>query len=104
MRTNDSSMQDREIVLTRTVRAPRALVFQAWTQPQRLARWWGPNGFTITTHRFEFHPGGVWQFIMHGPDGQDYANKIVYDEIALPERLVYTHGDPGEAVDSFKRP
>jgi uncharacterized protein YndB with AHSA1/START domain len=82
---------DREIVVTRVFDAPRALVFKAWTDPKHLAHWWGPNGFSITTHEMEFKPGGVWRFVMHGPDGRDYKNEQVYVEIVEPERLVYRH-------------
>ena len=86
---------DREIVVTRIFDAPRALVFKAWTDPKHLAQWWGPNGFSITTYEMEFKPGGVWRFVMHGPDGRDYQNENVYVEIAEPERLVYRHvSDP----------
>ena len=82
---------DREIVVTRVFDAPRALVFKAWTDPKHLAHWWGLNGFSITTYEMDFKPGGVWRFVMHGPDGRDYQNKNVYVEIAEPERLVYRH-------------
>jgi uncharacterized protein YndB with AHSA1/START domain len=86
---------NREIVVTRVFEAPRALVFAAWTTPEHLARWWGPTGFTITTYEMDFKPGGVWRFVMHGPDGRDYQNKVVYVEIAESERLVYRHvSDP----------
>jgi uncharacterized protein YndB with AHSA1/START domain len=81
----------REIVATRVVDAPRELVFRVWTEPEHIARWWGPNGFTTTIHEMEVRPGGVWRFVMHGPDGHDYQNKIVYVEITPPERLVYDH-------------
>jgi uncharacterized protein YndB with AHSA1/START domain len=80
---------DREIVVSRVFDVPRTLVFKAWTDPQHLARWWGPNSFSITTHEMEFKPGGVWRFVMHGSDGRDYQNKAVYVEITEPERLVY---------------
>ena len=53
---------------------------------------WGPNGFTTTTHSFDFRPGGVWRFVMHGPDGRDYQNRISFEEIVPPERIVYRHG------------
>ena len=82
---------DREIVVTRVFDAPRALVFKAWTDPKHLAHWWGPNGFSITTYEMEFKPGGIWRFVMHGPDGRDYPNEVVYVEIAESERLVYRH-------------
>ncbi len=85
---------DRGIVVTRVFDAPRALVFTAWTDPKHLAHWWGPNGFTLTTHALDFKPGGIWRFVMHGPDGRDYKNEVVYVEIAEPERLVYRHVSP----------
>ena len=82
----------RSIVGTRVFDAPRALVFSVWTDPKHLAQWWGPNGFTTTTHAFDFRPGGVWRFVMHGPDGRDYQNRITFDEIVPPERIAYRHG------------
>ena len=85
----------REILVTRVFDAPRELVFKAWTDPKHLAHWWGPNGFSITTSEMDFKPGGVWRFVMDGPDGRDYQNEQVYVEIAEPERLVYRHAsDP----------
>ena len=81
----------REIVATRVFDAPRELVWEVWTDPKHLAQWWGPNGFTNTIHEIEVKPGGVWRFIMHGPDGTDYRNEIVYVEVVKPERLVYDH-------------
>jgi uncharacterized protein YndB with AHSA1/START domain len=94
-----SGTSDREIVITRVLDAPRELVFKAWTDPDHVAQWWGPNGFTNTIHEMDVRPGGVWRFIMHGPNGVDYPNKIVFIEIVSPERLVYNHGgdDGGEA-------
>src|SRR5260370_27201709 len=82
----------RELVVSRIIDAPRELVYEAWTDPKHLAQWWGPNGFSATMHSFEFRPGGIWRFVMHGPDGRDYQNRITWDEIAAPERLVYRHG------------
>jgi len=88
-----SSAADREIVFSRVYDAPRDLVFTAWTDPRHLAKWYGPNGFTITTHSMDVRPGGHWNFMMHGPDGTDYPNRIVYHEVVRPERLVFAHGD-----------
>ncbi len=88
----DLETDPRSIIGSRVFDAPRALVFSAFTDPQHLAQWWGPNGFTTTTHAFDFRPGGVWRFVMHGPDGRDYQNRVTYDEIVPPERLVYHHG------------
>ena len=81
----------RTIVTTREFDAPRDLVFRMWIEPEHVAKWWGPNGFTTTIDRMDVRPGGVWQFVMHGPDGTDYQNRIVYEEIARPERLAYSH-------------
>jgi len=90
---------DREIVMTRVFEASREPVWKAWTDPKHIIEWWGPNGFTTTTHEMEVRPGGVWRFIMHGPDGTDYPNRIVYTEIVKPERLVYEHGGDGDVDD-----
>lgn len=90
-----SSDTERMIVTVREIDAPREAVFDAWTKPEHLVRWWGPNGFSTTTRAFEMKQGGRWRFTMHGPDGRDYENLITYDEIVQPERLVYHHG--GEA-------
>jgi uncharacterized protein YndB with AHSA1/START domain len=88
---NSSAASDREIASTRVFDAPRDLVFDAWTSPEHVAQWWGPNGFTTTTQSMDVRPGGAWIFIMHGPDGTDYKNHIVYREVVRPERLVYDH-------------
>ena len=88
----NTSTADREIVLSRLLDAPREMVFAAWTDPKQVVQWWGPRGFTTTTQEMAVAPGGVWRFIMHGPDGRDYDNRITFDEIVKPERLVYHHG------------
>jgi uncharacterized protein YndB with AHSA1/START domain len=82
--------------------APRELVFDAFTDPRHLVHWWGPNGFSLTIRSIEVRPGGVWRFVMHGPDGIDYENRIIYDEIVRPERLAYRHGGGGEDVESVQ--
>ncbi|MGN7356603.1 SRPBCC family protein [Paenibacillus sp. SAF-054] len=88
--------QDREITLNRLLKAPRELVWEAWTKPEHLVHWWGPRGFTITLQQFDFRPGGHWNFTMHGPDGMNFPNLITFIEISKPERLVYTTGDGEE--------
>jgi uncharacterized protein YndB with AHSA1/START domain len=88
----DLEHDPRSIIGTRVFDAPRELVFAAFTDPKHLAQWWGPDGFTTTTQAFDFRPGGVWRFVMHGPDGRDYQNRITYDEIVPPGRIVYRHG------------
>jgi uncharacterized protein YndB with AHSA1/START domain len=91
-KTNLSDTADREIVITRVIEAPQELVFEVWTNPEHVANWWGPNGFTNTIQEMDVRPGGKWRFIMHGPDGVDYPNRIVFEEIVEPERLVFKHG------------
>lgn len=93
-----ASTHDREIVLTRLIDAPRALVFEAWTDPRHVDHWWGPEGFTTSTQQIDVREGGSWRFVMHGPDGTDYPNLIVYQEIVRPERVIYSHGS-GEVGD-----
>jgi uncharacterized protein YndB with AHSA1/START domain len=88
----DLDADPRAIVGSREYDAPRALVYAAFTDPRHLARWWGPNGFKTTTLSFDMRPGGVWRFVMHGPDGRDYQNRITYEEIVPNERIVYRHG------------
>src|SRR6202051_2924562 len=88
----DLETDPRSIIGIREFDAPRELVVSAWTDPKHLAQWWGPNGFTTTTSAFDFRPGGIWRFVMHGPDGRDYQNRVTYDEIVPPERIVYRHG------------
>jgi uncharacterized protein YndB with AHSA1/START domain len=66
-------------------------VFEAFSDPERLARWWGPAGFRNTFEVFEFKPGGTWRFVMHGPDGKDYPNDSVFVSIDAPERIVFDH-------------
>lgn len=84
---------ERELVLERVFDAPRELVFDAWTNPRHVDHWWGPRGFTTVTREMDVRPGGQWRFIMHGPDGRQWDNLIVYLEVMRPERLVYDHGD-----------
>lgn len=87
----NTSTADREVVSTRVFNFPRELVWKAWTDPNHLTKWWGPKGFRNTFHTFDLKPGGVWEFIMHGPDGTDYPNKSIFVEIAKPERIVFDH-------------
>jgi uncharacterized protein YndB with AHSA1/START domain len=95
----------RSIVIERTLSAPRELVFEAFTSAEHLSHWWGPTGFSITTFAFDFRPGGVWRFVMHGPDGRDYQNRQVFEVIEPPSRLVLRHsaGDDVEPVSHEMR-
>jgi uncharacterized protein YndB with AHSA1/START domain len=94
--TSKTDTTNREIIITRLINAPRELVFEVWTNPDHVKHWWGPNGFTNTIHEMNVKPGGVWRFMMHGPDGMDFPNRIVFEEVVKPERLVYTHSSDDE--------
>jgi uncharacterized protein YndB with AHSA1/START domain len=83
-----------EIVTTRLFPHSRAEVFGAFAQPERLARWWGPDGFTNTIHEFDFRPGGTWRFVMHGPDGKNYENAAEFVTVEPPARIVFDHLEP----------
>jgi uncharacterized protein YndB with AHSA1/START domain len=95
----DSS--EREIVATRLLDAPRETVWKVWTDPAHIAEWWGPRGFTTTIHEMDVRPGGTWRHTMHGPDGTDYANSVVFLDVREPECIAYLHGDPGDADHFF---
>lgn len=79
---------DGEIVSSRVFAAAREVVFRAFTDPDRLARWWGPKGFTNTFQEFDPRPGGAWRFVMHGPDGTDYPLAKDFVEVVPGERIV----------------
>nr|WP_270878353.1 SRPBCC family protein [Paenibacillus aestuarii] len=79
-----------ELVSRRKLDAPRNMVYRAWTEPELLAQWWGPHGFTSTIHTFDLRPGGVWEFTLHGPNGADYPNRSIFHEVE-PERIVLRH-------------
>lgn len=80
-----------ELISSRVFDFPRERVFETWTNPGQLARWWGPNGFSNTFHEFDLRPGGTWRLTMHGPDGTDYPNHNVFEEIVPLERIVLRH-------------
>lgn len=96
--TDDAS---RQILVSRLIDAPRELVFDAFVDPVHIVEWWGPDGFTTTSERMDVRVGGSWRYVMHGPDGRDYINRVKYLEIVRPARIVYVHaGDADtEPVD-----
>jgi uncharacterized protein YndB with AHSA1/START domain len=91
-----------ELHITRVYDAPVEAVWDAWTDPQQVAQWWGPRGFTITTHSKDLRTGGHWHYTMHGPDGKDWPNKTKYLEVDPLKRLVYDHGANDEQAPLFR--
>ncbi|HVU16097.1 MAG TPA: SRPBCC family protein [Candidatus Didemnitutus sp.] len=87
-----SNTADREIVVTREYNAPRELLWEAWTNPEHVAQWWGPRGFSTQIETMDVRVGGTWKHVMRGPDGVLYPNESVFTEVEKPERIVYRHG------------
>ncbi|MES3033849.1 MAG: SRPBCC domain-containing protein [Gemmatimonadota bacterium] len=94
---------ENEIRILRIYDAPVALVWDAWTDLAQVAQWWGPRGFTITTHSKDLRVGGSWEYTMHGPDGTDWPNFTRYHEVVPQQRLVYDHGaSSADAAPMFR--
>jgi uncharacterized protein YndB with AHSA1/START domain len=95
---------ERELVIERIFDAPRSLVFKAWTDPERLMRWWGPHGFRTRVSELDVRSGGRWRFCMRSPSGDEHRQQGEYREIVEPERLVFTYafedekGTPGHQM------
>jgi uncharacterized protein YndB with AHSA1/START domain len=100
--TGREATADREIVVSRVIDASRELVFEAFTEVRHLSRWWGPEGFTTTTRSFEFRVGGVWEFVMHGPDGTDYPEWISWTGIVPPAEITMVHGEFRDDPNAFE--
>lgn len=79
-----------ELTITRVFDAPRELVWKAWTEPERVKRWWGPKGFTSPVIKIDLRVGGEYLSCMRSPEGQDFWSKGIFREIVAPERLVMT--------------
>lgn len=103
-KTSDSPWRewplDREIVLSRVIDAPRSVVYAAWTDPDQIQMWFGPEGMAIETREIDLRPGGVWRFDMVAPDGTRYDNRMVFLAMEVPALIEVEHGsdrddDPG---------
>ena len=81
---------DREILIVRELRAPRRLVFEAWTNREQLAQWYGCTAMTMASCEIDLREGGAWRWVLHMPDGSEHAFSGEYRVVARPERLVYT--------------
>lgn len=85
---------NRELKLVRTVMAPIERVWQVWTDPVHIAKWWGPNGHTNTIHVMDLREGGEWKLTMHGPDGQSYPNRSIFKEVIPLKKISFEHFNP----------
>ncbi|MBK8613699.1 MAG: SRPBCC domain-containing protein [Flavobacteriales bacterium] len=89
--SSPSSGAAHEVRSVRLLSASRDRVFAAWTDPEQLARWWGPKGFTNTFHAFELRPEGLWDFTMHGPNNTGFRNTCLFKRIEPPGYLEFDH-------------
>jgi uncharacterized protein YndB with AHSA1/START domain len=76
---------------SRDIPASAQAIFESFSNPDKLAKWWGPAGFSNTFNLFQFEKGGKWSFVMHGPDGKQYPNESEFIEIVAPEKVVIGH-------------
>ena len=90
-KTSIAQMNERTVNIVRVFDAPRALVWQAWTDPTMMAQWFGPRGFAIPLCELEVRVGGSLRIVMRGPDGNEYPMKGVFREVVAPERLVFSN-------------
>ncbi len=95
---------EQEFVVERQFSAPRTLMFEIFTQPEHLKRWWAPQPYTVPVCTIDLRPGGIWHYAMRSPEGQEHWARSVYSEIVPPEKLVYTstfadeHANPIEGM------
>ena len=90
-----------EIVTTRLLDAPVSLVWRAFTESDQVVQWWGPVGFHTTTHEMDVRTAGRWLHTMHGPDGRDYPNRIVYTRVVPHRLLAWAHDAGGDGPPLF---
>lgn len=90
MTEKNQNTGEQEVVITQIFDAPRELVFKAWTDPERVKRWWGPKSFTSPVSKIDLRVGGSYLNCMRSPEGEDYWSTGIYREIIEPERIVYT--------------
>lgn len=86
---NQVNTEEGKLVITRTVKAPRELVFKVWTESEHLKHWWGPTGMALEVKTLDLRPGGIFHFSMTSPDGGQMWAKFIYQEIDAPHKLVY---------------
>ncbi|TGN19164.1 SRPBCC domain-containing protein [Leptospira idonii] len=92
----ETVIEENTVVYKRYFDIPIDLLFELWSSEEHLTQWWGPDGFTLTSKSMNFSNGGIWEFIMHGPDGHDYKNKIQFTDIKRPHYICYKHLGDGE--------
>ena len=94
----------REFVISRVVNVSRELLWKAFTEPECMARWWGPKGFTVRVSKMDLRPGGIYHYCLRSPDGSDMWGKFVYREIVKPERLILVNSFSDEQGNLTRHP
>src|SRR5215203_4587790 len=87
----ENKTDDCDLTVSALLDAPQELVWDVWTNPEHIKNWWGPDGFTNSIDTMDMTEGGVWEFVMHGPDGTDYRNRSIFREVVKPRRIVFEH-------------
>lgn len=93
-----------DLVITRTFKAPRELLFQVWTEAEHLKQWWGPKGFAMEVATQDLRPGGTFHYSMRSPAGQEMWGKFVYEQAEAPSRLVYVNSFSDAAGNVIRHP
>jgi uncharacterized protein YndB with AHSA1/START domain len=99
-----ATVGQKPFVISRTFNAPRETVFDAFTKPEEMKKWWGPKGFTVISSKMDLRPGGFYHYGMRGPDGSPMWGKFVYREIVRPERIVFVNSFSDEAGGVMRHP
>jgi uncharacterized protein YndB with AHSA1/START domain len=86
--------ENRELRITRILSAPIDLVWEVWTDPEQIANWWGPDGFTSAIHKMEVMEGGEWRLTMYSPDGKTYPIQSVFLEVVPLKKIVFQQFNP----------
>lgn len=92
----ETVIENNKVTYKRYFDVPADLLFEVWSRSEHLTEWWGPDGFTLTINSLDFSNGGIWDFVMHGPDGHNYKNKIQFLDINQPYSITYKHIGEGE--------
>lgn len=95
-KSRDALIKTRDVVITLTLAAPREAVFRAWTDPEQLAQWFGPRGYSVPSPEIEPRPDGAVRLDLRGPDGTQYSNRGTVTEIEAPERFAFETSLPDD--------
>jgi uncharacterized protein YndB with AHSA1/START domain len=89
-----ANSEQKELQTTATFNAPIVLLWEVWTNPEKIVNWWGPNGFTTTIHEMDFREGGEWNLTLHEPTGTNYPNRSIYTKIVPLKKIIFEHFNP----------